>query len=83
MTLVLQEMQEQQVQQLEQNPTAVLEPCDVAAFVFDGSSIESFKAAHELLLKVAQLAQDALPCVLIAAKDDLGISMVSCQQRKP
>ena len=76
-TLILKEMQEQQVQELEQNPAAFTESCDVAAFVFDGSSFESFQAAHELLLKCAQLAQDSLPCVLIAAKDDLGISMVS------
>ena len=70
-------MQDDQVEQLEHKPAALAESCDVAAFVFDGSSFESFQAAHQLLLKCAELAQDSLPCVLIAAKDELGISMVS------
>ena len=77
MTLVLREMQDHQVQQLQDKPAALMESSDVAAFVFDGSSSESFQAAHQLLLKCAELAQDSLPCVLIAAKDELGISMVS------
>lgn len=76
-TLVLREMQEAQIQELELEPQGLLEACDVAAFVFDGSNIESFRAAQELLVKVALLAGDSIPCVLIAAKDDLGISMVS------
>ena len=70
-------MQEAQIQELELEPQGLLEACDVAAFVFDGSNIESFRAAQELLVKVALLAGDSIPCVLIAAKDDLGISMVS------
>lgn len=76
-TLVLREMQEQQLLELKHNPAAFTESCDVAAFVFDSSSVESFQAAHQLLLHCAELAQDNLPCMLIAAKDDLGISMVS------
>ena len=75
-TLVLREMQEEQIQSFEEDPQALQDECDVAAFVFDGSNIESFKAAQDLLLKLAQLADDTIPCVLIAAKDDLGISMV-------
>lgn len=75
-TLVLREMQEAQIQSFEEDPQALQDACDVAAFVFDGSNIESFKAAQDLLLKLAQLADDTIPCVLIAAKDDLGISMV-------
>lgn len=74
-TLVLREMQEEQIQSFEEDPQALQDECDVAAFVFDGSNIESFKAAQDLLLKLAQLADDTIPCVLIAAKDDLGISM--------
>ena len=65
------------MQELEQNPAGFLVACDVAAFVFDGSNLESFRAAHELLLKLAHLSDDSIPCVFIAAKDDLGISMVS------
>lgn len=76
-TLVLREMQEAQIQSFEEDPEALQDACDVAAFVFDGSNIESFKAALDLLLKLAHLADDTIPCVLIAAKDDLGISMVS------
>ena len=77
MTVVLREIQDHQVQQLEDNSALLTESCDVAAFVFDGSSSKSFQAAHQLLLKCAELAQDSLPCMLIAAKDELGISMVS------
>jgi len=75
-TLVLREMQEAQIQSFEEDPQALQDACDVAAFVFDGSNVESFKAAQDLLLKLARLADDTIPCVLIAAKDDLGISMV-------
>ena len=71
-------MQDQQVQQLQHSPGPLTEgSCDVAAFVFDANSSESFAAAQQLLLKCAELAQDSLPCVLIAAKDELGISTVS------
>lgn len=69
-------MQELQLLELQHNPAAFTESCDVAAFVFDSSSVKSFQAAHQLLLLCAGLAQDTLPCMLIAAKDDLGISMV-------
>lgn len=81
-TLVLREMQDDQLQQLEHKPAALTESCDVAAFVFDGSSFESFQAAHQLLLKCAELAQDSMPCVLIAAKDELVVSMVSFFQEE-
>ncbi|KAL3136163.1 hypothetical protein ABBQ32_007179 [Trebouxia sp. C0010 RCD-2024] len=74
-TLILREMQELQLLELQRNPAAFTESCDVAAFVFDSSSVKSFRAAHQLLLLCAGLAQDTLPCMLIAAKDDLGISM--------
>lgn len=48
--------------------------CDVAAFAFDSSSAASFNEAVELLVAVSTAAGDALPCLLIAAKDDLGMS---------
>ncbi|KAL6752183.1 hypothetical protein V8C86DRAFT_620246 [Haematococcus lacustris] len=47
---------------------------DVAAFVFDSSSRESFQAAVDLLVKVSSLAGETLPCVLVAAKDELVMS---------
>jgi len=45
--------------------------CDVAAFVFDASSSESFRAARVMMLAVSTAAGDTLPCVMVAAKDDL------------
>ena len=75
----MREMQEQQLLELQHNPVAFTASCDVAAFLFDSSSDESFQSARQLLLLCAGLAQDSLPCVLIAAKDDLGISMVQSQ----
>ena len=72
-------MQTSQMQQLEQNPLGFLEACDVAAFVFDnssGNSWQSFTEAQQLMLKVAQLAEDNIPCVLIGAKEELGVSTV-------
>ena len=53
-----------------------LAACDVAAVVFDSSELHSFHTAHRLLLRIAQAAGDTLPCVLIAAKDDLGMEPV-------
>lgn len=44
---------------------------DVAAFVYDSSDAKSFQAAYQLLLRVATASGDALPCLFIAAKDDL------------
>lgn len=76
-TLVLREIQQQQTEQIRLDPTGFLQPCDVAAFVFDGSDLNSLHAAQDLLFRVADLANDTLPCVLVAAKDDLGTSLVS------
>ena len=50
-------------------------------FVFDSTSLASFRTAHQLMLAVAQAAGDALPCVFLAAKDDLGMSQVGCRLR--
>jgi hypothetical protein len=46
----------------------------VAAFVFDSSSPESFAAARALMEQVSTLAGCTLPCVLVAAKDELVMS---------
>lgn len=71
-TLVLREMQQAQMQQLEASPQDFLAACDVAAFVFDSTSkgFKTFSEAQELLIQVAQLAEDGLPCVLVAARHD-------------
>ena len=55
---------------------SVLAATDFAVFVFDSTSLASFRTAHQLMLAVAQAAGDALPCVFLAAKDDLGMSQV-------
>uniref|UniRef100_A0A7R9VF32 EF-hand domain-containing protein n=1 Tax=Chlamydomonas euryale TaxID=1486919 RepID=A0A7R9VF32_9CHLO len=47
---------------------------DVAAFLFDCSSEESFRAAAEMLVAVSTAAGDSLPCALVACKDDLGMA---------
>ena len=49
---------------------------DAALFVFDSRSAPSLRAAVEQLLGAARAAQDRLPCLLLAAKDDLGMSPV-------
>ena len=56
------------MQQLEQNPLGFLEACDVAAFVFDNSSGNSWQSFIE--------AEDNIPCVLIGTKEELGVSTV-------
>lgn len=64
---------------LAQSPNcgATLAGTDVAVFMFDSTSLASFRTAHQLLLAVAQAAGDVLPCVFLAAKDDLGMSQVA------
>eukprot|EP00793_Prasinoderma_coloniale_P007002 PRCOL_00001834-RA len=56
---------------------AGLESADCCAFVFDSSSAESYRVAHAALLQVAEWSAgtDAdLPCLMVAAKDDLGMA---------
>ena len=50
---------------------------DVAAFVFDCSRLQSFQEARLLLESVATASGNTMPCVLVAAKDDLGMHPVS------
>mmetsp|Transcript_28820 Transcript_28820/g.74374 ORF Transcript_28820/g.74374 Transcript_28820/m.74374 type:complete len:1156 (+) Transcript_28820:366-3833(+) len=56
---------------LDSKASVDLAKADVAAFVFDASSAESFRAAVNLMVQVSTLAGDSLPCVLVAAKEDL------------
>eukprot|EP00899_Mesostigma_viride_P001879 jgi/Mesvir1/11692/Mv00084-RA.1 len=54
------------------SPTA-LAACDVAAFVFDSTSPESFSSMRAMVMAVAQ-ADVPLPCVLVATKEGAGMA---------
>ncbi|KAJ4727485.1 Mitochondrial Rho GTPase [Melia azedarach] len=72
-TLVLQEIPEERVKKVLSNKEA-LAACDVAVFVYDSSEEYSWKRTKEQLMEVARLGEDSgygVPCLLIAAKDDL------------
>ena len=81
----MREWSEERTAELLESPAAAeqLAACDVAAIVFDSSDLHSFRTAHRLLLRIAQAAGDSLPCVLIAAKDDLGMDQVSAPPSAP
>ncbi|KAJ8748360.1 hypothetical protein K2173_002997 [Erythroxylum novogranatense] len=67
-----------------------LAACDVAVFVFDSSDKYSWKRSRELLMDVARRGEESgygVPCLLVAAKDDLDPypmavqdSLVVCQE---
>jgi hypothetical protein len=59
------------------DPTVDLSQLDVAAVMFDSAEPASFRQAVQLLVGLSGRAGDSLPFVLIAAKDDLGMSNVS------
>jgi Ras family protein T1 len=63
-----------------QSPKAFFASCDVAVFLFDSSSPESFREAHRQLQQVASASGDTLPCLLVAAKDDLGMSQALLEE---
>ncbi|KAI4301263.1 hypothetical protein L6164_034557 [Bauhinia variegata] len=72
-TLILREIPEGRVTEIlsEKN---FLAACDVAVFVYDSSNERSWKRSRELLEEVArqgELTGYRVPCLLIAAKDDL------------
>ncbi|KAG0596001.1 hypothetical protein M758_UG216000 [Ceratodon purpureus] len=72
-TLILREVKEESVAGLLEKKDAMMD-CDVAAFVYDSSDAASWDRAHELLVEVAahgELNGLEVPCLLIAAKDDL------------
>ncbi|GAX79606.1 hypothetical protein CEUSTIGMA_g7047.t1 [Chlamydomonas eustigma] len=57
-------------------PTAMpdLARCDVAAFLFDSSSSDSFRLARSMMESISTAAGDSLPCVMVSCKDDLGMA---------
>jgi hypothetical protein len=59
------------------DPTIDLSQLDVAAVMFDSAEPASFRQAVQLVVGLSGRAGDSLPFVLIAAKDDLGMSNVS------
>ncbi|CAI9297232.1 unnamed protein product [Lactuca saligna] len=72
-TLILHEIQEDDVKELLSSKES-LAACDVAVFLYDSSNEHSLKRASELLMDVAMKGEDseyAVPCLLVAAKDDL------------
>ncbi|XP_028789287.1 mitochondrial Rho GTPase 2-like isoform X1 [Neltuma alba] len=72
-TLILCEIPEDEVKKFLSNRDC-LAACDVAVFVYDGSDEHSWKRARELLEEVSrqgELTGHRVPCLLIAAKDDL------------
>ncbi|KZV32415.1 mitochondrial Rho GTPase 1 [Dorcoceras hygrometricum] len=78
-TLVLREIPEDGVQKLLSNKES-LAACDVAVFIYDSSSEDSFKRASELLRILAREGEETgfcMPCLLIAAKNDLGASSLA------
>ncbi|XP_022634798.1 mitochondrial Rho GTPase 2 [Vigna radiata var. radiata] len=72
-TLVLREIPESKVSNVLSNKD-YLAACDVAVFVYDSSDELSWRKSRDLLEKVARegdLTGYRVPCLLIAAKDDL------------
>uniref|UniRef100_A0A803NRF9 Mitochondrial Rho GTPase n=1 Tax=Cannabis sativa TaxID=3483 RepID=A0A803NRF9_CANSA len=72
-TLILREIPEDGVKKFLTNKE-FLAPCDVAIFVYDSSDEYSSKKSQELLVEVARQGEESgygVPCLLIAAKDDL------------
>ncbi|TQD92784.1 hypothetical protein C1H46_021559 [Malus baccata] len=73
-TLVLREIPEDEVKTHLSDKT-FLAACDVAVFVHASSSEHSWKRSRELLVEVAKQGEESgfgVPCLLVAAKDDLG-----------
>ncbi|PON63932.1 Parvalbumin [Trema orientale] len=72
-TLILREIPEDGVKKFLSNKE-FLAVCDVAVFLYDSSDEYSLKRSQELLFEVARLGEESgygVPCLLIAAKDDL------------
>lgn len=77
-TLIAHEVGDRELERLLASPRAAEElgSCDVAAFAFDSTSPESFRGAHLAMMRVAEASGNALPCVFLAAKDDLAMPRV-------
>ncbi|MED6210465.1 hypothetical protein PIB30_064371 [Stylosanthes scabra] len=72
-TLILHEIPEDGVSNFLSNQNC-LAACDVAVFVYDSSDVHSWRKSKDLLEKVVrkgELTGYRVPCLLIAAKDDL------------
>lgn len=76
-TLILRELDAAEAERLDSTGAAELAACDLAVFVFDSTDAGSFGDAMRLLHRVTRAANDTLPCVLVAAKEDLGMAAVS------
>lgn len=77
--LVMREILEDGVHKLLANKE-FLAPCDVAVFVYDSSDEASWRKTAELLVEVATHGENSgfeVPCVMVAAKDDLDPHPVS------
>lgn len=59
-----------------EDPSLPLSQLDVAAVMFDSAESSSFSHALQLLVSLSERAGESLPVVLVAAKDDLGMSKV-------
>ena len=57
--------------------TLDLSKLDVAAVVYDSAEAASFEHAVQLAIDISTAAGESLPVVLVATKDDLGMSNVS------
>jgi len=54
-------------------PLEQLDDCDIAVFVYDRTSMDSFEVVRGMLRRVAGLPNPP-PCLLVAAKDDLPLN---------
>ncbi|KAJ0027754.1 hypothetical protein Pint_36210 [Pistacia integerrima] len=80
-TLILQEIPEDGVKEVF-SYKAYMATCDVALFVYDSSVEHSWERTEELLVEVArqgEVSGHGVPCLLIAAKDDLDPCQITVQ----
>ena len=83
-TLILSEQSSLDVERMAAGSGAAdLASCDLGVVLFDSSSLHSVTAALQLLLSVTLAANNSLPCVMLAAKDDLGMSQVGSKTLHP
>ncbi|KAJ6931105.1 hypothetical protein NC652_014570 [Populus alba x Populus x berolinensis] len=81
-TLILREIPEDGVKKFLSNKES-LSSSDVAVFVYDSSDEYSWKRSNELLVEVARHGEESgygVPCLIIAAKDDLDPHPMSVQK---
>ncbi|KAL6636691.1 hypothetical protein ACP70R_024263 [Stipagrostis hirtigluma subsp. patula] len=81
-TLVLREIPEGEVRSILGDKES-LAACDVAVFVYDSCDEYSWQRARDLLVQVATHGENTgyeVPCLIVAAKDDLDQSPVALQE---